>query len=199
MSRRALFLAARKLLRNIFGIHKPDDPEWATLRKELVVLVSFGRMLLAFAPLIAYMAWKFSHLGLNFDIVESNYFGREFLDFGRAYANWATAFQLLFAHIPEQTAYFLTEFLGLAIGVATCIVCIKHYPEIAFFSLAVLVISWGSGPAQGMIRYILGAPAVFVMLARWGKNSTFDRAWTIASILLMGLLAMLFAFNFWVA
>jgi hypothetical protein len=93
----------------------------------------------------------------------------------------------------------VTEFLGLIIGVGTCFACIKHYPEIAFFSLAVLIISWGSGPAQGMIRYIIGAPAVFVMLAKWSRNSVFDRAWTIACILLMGLLAMLFAFNFWVA
>ena len=196
---RALFLAARKILRGIFGIHKPDDPEWSVLRKELVVVVSFGKMLLAFAPLIAYLIWKFSHLGLNFDIVETNYFGRGFLDFGSAYYNWAEAFHSLFVHIPERTAYFLTEFLGLIIGLVTCFACIKHYPEIAFFSLAVLAISWGSGPAQGIVRYILGAPAVFVMLAKWGKNTAFDRAWTIASILLMGLLAMLFAFDFWVA
>jgi hypothetical protein len=196
---RAMFLAVRKIVRAIFGIRKPDDPDWAWLRKELVVVVSFGKMLLAFSPLIAYLIWKFSRLGLNFDIVETNYFGRGFLDFGSAYYNWATAFHSMFIGIPERTAYFLTEFLGLAIGVVTCIACIKHYPEIAWFSLAVLIISWGSGPAQGVIRYILGAPAVFIVLAKWGKNSTFDRAWTIASILLMGLLAMLFAFNYWVA
>ena len=33
----------------------------------------------------------------------------------------------------------------------------------------------------------------------WGKNPVFDRAWTILSILLMGLLSMLYAFNMWVA
>jgi hypothetical protein len=196
---RALFLAVRKIVRSIFGIHKSDDPEWSWLREKLIVVVSFGKMLLAFAPLIAYLLWKFSRLGFNFDIVESNNFGRGFLDFGSAYFNWTTAFHSMFIHNPERTAYFLTEFLGLIIGLVTCITCIKVYPEIAFFSLAVLIISWGSGPAQGMIRYIIGAPAVFVMLARWGKNSVFDRAWTIASILLMGLLTMLFAFNFWVA
>jgi len=195
----ALFLAARKILRHIFRIHKTDDPEWSWLRTKLVVVVSFGKMLLAFAPLIAYLVWKFSHLGLSFDVVESNYFGRGFLDFGSAYYNWASAFHSLFVHIPERTAYFLTEFFGLIVGLVTCFSCIKNYPEIAYFSLAVLVISWGSGPAQGIIRYILGAPAVFVMLARWGKNSTFDRLWTITSLLLLGLLAMLFAFNFWVA
>jgi len=196
---RALFLAARKIFRTIFRIHKPGDPEWAWLRKELVVVVSFGKMLLAFAPLIAYLIWKFSRLGLNFDIVETNYFGRGFLDFGSAYYNWAGAFHSMFVHLPERTAYFLTEYIGLIIGVVTCFACIRHYPEVAFFSLAVLLISWGSGPAQGIVRYVLGAPAVFVMLAKWGKNPVFDRAWTIASILLMALLATLFAFNFWVA
>ena len=105
----------------------------------------------------------------------------------------------MFLGIPERTAYFLTEFIGLTIGVVTCFACLKYDAEIALFSLAVLFISWGSGPAQGIQRYILGAPAVFIMLARWGKNPTFDRAWTIFSLLMMGLLAMLFAFNFWVA
>jgi hypothetical protein len=50
-----------------------------------------------------------------------------------------------------------------------------------------------------MHRYILGAPAVFVMLAQWGRNPVFDKVWTIVSLLLMGLLASLFAFNMWVA
>jgi hypothetical protein len=36
-------------------------------------------------------------------------------------------------------------------------------------------------------------------LAGWGNKPVFDRAWTMLSILLMGLLAMLFAFNMWVA
>jgi hypothetical protein len=40
---------------------------------------------------------------------------------------------------------------------------------------------------------------VFIALSRWGKNPVFDRAWTIASILLMGMLATLFTFDLWVA
>jgi hypothetical protein len=164
------------------------------------VLISFGKMILAFAPLIAFLIWKFSWLGLNFDFVEARYFGRGFLDFGTAYYLWADAFKNLSVGIPARTAYFLTEFLGLGIGVITCLACIKRMPEIAWFSLAVLIISWGSGPAQGIQRYILGAPAVFYMLSYWGgKYPVFDRAWTILSIMLMGFLAMLFAFNMWVA
>jgi hypothetical protein len=180
------------------------DMEWRQLyhwfrAPNRKTLISFGKMILAFAPLIAYLVWKFSRLGFFFDYVEARFFGRGLLDFGAAFYNWATAYKSMFAHIPEQTAYFLTEFLGLGIGIVTCIACIRRKPEIAWFSLAVLIISWGSGPAQGIQRYILAAPAVFYMLAYWGKNPVFDRAWIILSTMLMALLAMLFAFNFWVA
>ena len=75
----------------------------------------------------------------------------------------------------------------------------KTFPELAWFSIAVFLISWGSGPAQGIHRYVLAAPALFVQLSAWGKHPAFDRIWTIASLLLMGLLAALFAFDFWVA
>ena len=86
----------------------------------------------------------------------------------------------------------------MAVGAIAILRCLKTDPEVAWFSLAVFLISWGSG-LGGIQRYILGAPAVFITLARWGKNPLFDRAWTLVSLLLMGLLAMLFAFNFWVA
>ncbi len=180
------------------------DMEWRQLYHWLRApnrksLISFGKMILAFAPLIAFLIWKFSRLGITFDFVETAFFGRGFLDFGSAFFNWATAYKSMFHGNPEATAYFLTEFLGLGVGAATCIACLRRKPEIAWFSLAVLIIAWGSGPAQSMQRYILAAPAVFYMLAYWGKNHAFDRAWTILSVTLMGFLAMLFAFNFWVA
>jgi hypothetical protein len=184
-------------------LSKPTDPDWNWINLELQpirkFLLSFSKMLLAFAPLIAFLIWKFSRLGLSFDFVEARYFGRGFLNFGGAFYQWSEAFKSMFVGIPARTAYFLTEFIGLVVGVVTCVACIKRYPEIAWFSLAVLIISWGSGPAQGIQRYILAAPAVFYMLARWGRNPVFDRAWTVFSTLLMGLLAMLFAFDFWVA
>jgi hypothetical protein len=135
----------------------------------------------------------------SFDYIESNYFGRGILDLGRAFFMWSDAFKSMFQGIPERSAYFATEFIGLFIGVAPCVSCLKRDPEIAWFSLALLIISWGSGPTHGIQRYILGAPAVFLMLAVWGKNTIFERLWTIFSLLLMGLLGMLFAFNFWVA
>jgi hypothetical protein len=175
------------------------DFEWRQIRLRGLPWRQIGTALLALAPLVAFLIWKFSYLGLAFDHVESQYFQRGVLDLGRAFYNWTEAFRFMFLRIPERTAYFLTEFIGLAIGVVTCVSCLKYDRGIALFSLGVLIISLGSGPVQGIQRYILGAPAVFYMLARWGKNPVFDRVWTIFSLLLMGLGAMLFAFNFWVA
>lgn len=156
--------------------------------------------LLAILPLIAFTIWRFSYWGLAFDYVESHYFERGFLQLGYAFTVWSQAWQLMLdGSNPQSTAYYLTEFLGLVIGVVACIVTFRTHPEVAWFSIAVILISWASGPAQGIHRYILGAPAVFIALARWGDHPVFDRAWTILSLLLMGLLAMLFAFNMWVA
>ena len=190
-------------LRRVFRVIGPNEPGEEWIRLELMPIkrfsISFAKMVLAFAPLITFLIWKFSRMGLTFDFIEANYFGRGILDFGYAFYAWSEAFKNLFEGNPQQTAYFATEFIGLVIGFTTIFACLKRYPEIAGFSLAVLLISWGSGPAQGIQRYILAAPAVFYMLARWGKNPVFDRAWTIFSTLLMGLLAMLFAFDYWVA
>ena len=160
---------------------------------------SIAKALLALVPVVAFLIWKFSYLGLAFDYVEANFFSRGMLNFGFALQTWNQAYRSMFIGNPERTAYFLTEFIGLFIGLVTCVACLKYSPEIAWFSLAVLVISWGSGPAQGIQRYVLTAPAVFYMLAHWGRHPVFDRAWTIFSLLLMGLLATLFAFNYWVA
>lgn len=178
----------------------------------------FVRAICAFTPLIVFLFWKFSYWGLAFDYVEGNYFGRGYLDIGQAVFMWKEAIQSMFMGLTSETvvriagasyfneylhrqhsAYYLTEFIGLIIGLTTIWSVRKSHPELAWFSFAVFIISWGSGPLQGIQRYILGAPAVFVGLATWGRNPVFDRIWTIVSILLMGLLAMIYAFNMWVA
>jgi len=176
------------------------DLEWRQIFLQGIQLRSLGRGLLIISPLIAFIIWRFSDLGIAFDYVEANYFERGFLSLGFAFSAWSNAFRSIFTGSnPQQAAYYITEFIGFAVGIAACIATLKTHPELAWFSLAVVLISWGSGPAQGIHRYVLGAPAVFVALANWGKNPVFDRAWTILSILLMGLNATLFAFNMWVA
>ena len=176
------------------------DLEWRQIFLQGIRLRSLGRGLLAISPIITFLIWKFSDLGIAFDYVEANYFERGFLSLGFAFNAWSNAFRSIFTGSnPQHTAYYITEFIGFAIAIAASVATLKTHPELAWFSLAVVLISWGSGPAQGIHRYVLGAPAVFVALAGWGGNPVFDRAWTILSILLMGLNATLFAFNMWVA
>ena len=174
--------------------------KWPKLFHKGFSFRALARGLLICAPVVAFLIWRFSYLGANFRFIEERIYGRGVLQLGNALYFWSEAsWSMLTANNPQHTAYYLTEFLGLAIGVIACVLTIKSHPEIGWFSFAVLLISWGSGPAQSMHRYILGAPAVFITLARWGRHPVFDRAWTLLSILLMGLLAMLFAFNMWVA
>lgn len=176
------------------------DLEWRQIFYQGLPWRPLAHGLLAVSPLIAFAIWKFSYLGRAFEYVQAHNYYRGFLSLGAAFSAWAGAFQSMLMGInPQHTAYYMTEFLGLAIGIITCLVAFKTHPEIAWFSLAVVILSWASGPAQGIHRYILGAPAVFITLARWGANPVFDRAWTLLSILLMGSLATLFAFDMWVA
>lgn len=101
--------------------------------------------------------------------------------------------------ISPRTANYILIFFIFGLALIACFKTIKDYPEAVWFSLAVIIISFGSGPPSGIHRYILTAPAVFIFLARLGKNPVFDRVWTIISILWMGALAALFAFDMWVA
>ena len=66
-------------------------------------------------------------------------------------------------------------------------------PGVALFGLGVLILSFGSsaGAPQGMIRYILAVPAIFLMLAWLGRRAVFDRVWVLASTLLMGMLVFI--------
>jgi hypothetical protein len=155
--------------------------------------------LLIFSPLVTFLIWKNSHYGQAFDYVEKNVFGSKFMDIRGAMEDWTQAIQSLSMDVLQRGAnYSLIIFLFM-LALVACFKCLKQYPAVAWFSLAIIVISWGSGPVSGMHRYILTAPAVFVALADLGRNRVFDRVWTLASILWMGLLATLFAVDMWVA
>lgn len=99
----------------------------------------------------------------------------------------------------QRSVYYMVECAATILTLVACGYMARSQPGLALFSLAVVGISFFSGVAQGMHRYILGAPVVFLMLAEIGdQDEVFDRAWSIASVLLMGLFAALFAANFWV-
>jgi len=175
------------------------DLEWRQIIHQGIPLQSLGRALLVFVPLITFFIWKFSYYGIAFDFVEMQFFGSRFMDLGRAFFAWAEAWRSMFIGIPERTANYILIFFIFVLGIIACMKTIKNYPEAAWFSLAVLIISFGSGPPSGIHRYILTTPAIFIFLASLGRNPVFDRAWTIFSILWLGALAALFALNMWVA
>jgi hypothetical protein len=160
---------------------------------------SFGQVMLLFAPLITFLIWKISPFGIAFDFVEKQIYGSTFMNVGNAFSAWAEAWRSLFMGIPPRTANYILLFFILVLGLLASIKTIKDYPEAAWFSLAVILLSVGSGPPSGIHRYILTTPAIFIYLATLGRNPIFDRAWTLVSILWMGALAALFALDMWVA
>lgn len=158
-----------------------------------------SRLLLALAPLVTFLVWKFSYYGVAFNYVEEKFYGNRFMNINSAIRDWTQAFQSLSMQIPQRGANYLIIIVLTALALVACFKCMKQYPEAAWVSLAIIVISLGSGPASGMHRYVLTMPAVFIALADWGKNPVFDRAWTIAAIMWLGFLAAMFAMNLWVA
>jgi hypothetical protein len=173
--------------------------EWRQLFREGISLKPLGRALLVFAPLIIFLIWKFSSYGIAFDFVEKENYGSTFMNPGRALSVWVEAWLSIFMGIPPRTANYILIFFILVVGLVASFRTIREYPEVAWFSLAIIILSAGSGPPSGMHRYILTTPAIFIFLAKLGNNIVFDRVWTILSILWMGTLAALFALDMWVA
>jgi len=160
------------------------------LRRGLWVLV----------PLAALGLWSASPLAAPFRWVEANYFGQGVLQVGRSVAAWARAYHTMVAGgNPQMTAYYAIEFGAVLLALAAGIALLRKYPAVALFSLLALLIPLTSGAPQSLNRYVLASPAVFIFLGRLGRNETFDRVWSLASTLLMGLLVTLFTFDMWVA
>ena len=94
--------------------------------------------------------------------------------------------------IPIYTVAVLLALLDI-------IAFLHKYPTLAVFSFCAWIIPVFSGSPQSLIRYMLVLRPTFLCLGKLGNNRIFDRAWTIASLLLMDLLALLFSFDFWAA
>jgi hypothetical protein len=155
-----------------------------------------GKLLLLASPLWAYLLFNFT-LGPNFHIVETNYYGRGLLLIQPSWDAWKAAWESLLNGNPQTRAYYLIEFSAIFLGLVTSLWLLRREPALALYSLLVIAFALTSGGAQGMQRYVLAAPALFLVPARWGKSAAFDRVWTIGNLLLMGVFATMFSFNFW--
>jgi hypothetical protein len=155
-----------------------------------------GKLLLIASPVWAYLVFNYT-LGPKFHIVESNFFGRKLLAFGPSWQAWKDAFDWMMSNNMQGRTYYMVEFAAIVIAVAACIWMIRRDPGLALYGLVSILFSISSGGAQGMHRYVLAVPALFLLPARLGKHPAFDRAWTLVCILLMGVFSAMFAFDFW--
>ncbi|GAB4194594.1 MAG: hypothetical protein OHK0022_10770 [Roseiflexaceae bacterium] len=158
--------------------------------------VGVRRLLLACAPLPAYLLWN-AALGAPFHTVEAGYFGRGLLSFAPSWYAWSQAAAALSGDSGPTKAYYLIEFAATGLGLLTCALLLRRDPALALYGLALILFALTSGVAQGMHRYVMASPALFLVPARWGRHELFDRAWTLLCLLLMGVYAAMFTFDFW--
>jgi len=149
-------------------------------------------------PLGAYYVWRSSPLGEGWAELQSFYFGRGLMTFENSINSWKDAFYYARYMSEEGSIYFSIEVFAIIVALIGSIRLIRLDPIIASFSLAVILLSVFSGSAQSMARYMLMVPAMFIALGSFGKNKIFDKVWSLASILLMGMSVLLFSYDMWV-
>jgi hypothetical protein len=164
--------------------------------KEQLNLKFFLQAIFATFPGLSYYAWRYSDLGRGWEVAQE-WFGRTELGISQTIGAYSWQLGHAAEH-PESQVYFALEFFCLALALVTTLIYLRRDPAIALFGLAVIVLSGLSGGGQGLARYVLPVPAIYLVLAAWGKNPAFDRTWTLASAFTMGISAVLFAFDFWV-
>jgi hypothetical protein len=156
-----------------------------------------GTLLMLFSPVLAYVIWNVV-LGRQFHVIESNFFSRGLLLIDQSVEAWRTAWEaMLDGRYSAERAYYLTEFAAIALGVITCLLMWKRDKALMVYGLATIVFALTSGAAQGMHRYVMAAPAAFLVPALWGRREAFDRSWTLGNVLLMSIYAAVFSFDFW--
>lgn len=170
------------------------------LRSTLIALVAMS------LPIVTYLVWSTSVFGERFRIAQEG-FGRGTLIFKetidatvRIYNAFHGIGQTWEIGDPTKSAlYFGLEFIAVLLALAGVIACFRQYPAVTAFSFFAWLIPVFSGSPQSLVRYMLVLPTTYLLLSRLGQNRIFDRVWTILSIMLMTLLALLFSFDFWVA
>jgi hypothetical protein len=150
-------------------------------------------------PIAAFLLWR-QAFGRNFDLVQDLWFGRTLFDFGRMFSGWDFAFKAIISgEILQMRVYYLLELASIILALVACLFTLRRYPGVALFGLAALVIAVTSGAPQSLVRYMLAVPSIYIFLSHLGRYTAFDRAWTLFSILLLGMQTALFTWDMWVA
>jgi hypothetical protein len=150
-------------------------------------------------PIAAYAVWSIA-LGEPFGHIQGGYFGRAPFNLNGTLSGFSTAVDAIVnGNILNMRAYYLLEIGAVLLAISAIIIGARRYPLLALTSALMLVVPLTSGAPQSLIRYALPLPIIYLVLARLGAQPVFDRAWTILSLLLFGMLVSLFAFDMWVA
>src|SRR5687768_2392621 len=173
--------------------------KWREPLKSQVTWKWFLRGGLALLPLAGYLLWRNSAFGQGWAELQEFYFGRGLMSIDSSIEAWKQAFDYArYTGGGHAQIYFAIELGSVLLAFIASLWLMRRDPAVALFSLAVVLFSAFSGSAVSMARYMLIAPALYIFLAQLGRNQTFDRAWTIFSILLLGMEASLFAAEMWV-
>jgi hypothetical protein len=148
------------------------------------------------APAAAYLVWR-AVFGVRFEFIETHYFGRGLMWLELTRNSWREAFDLVMSGDPAARAYYLVEVWGVAAAVAASLWLIRRDRALAIYGLAILAIALTSGAAQGMHRYVLSLPALFLVPARLGRQPVFDRLWTLVNTLGLAVFCLAFSYDFW--
>ena len=158
--------------------------------------IEFARLAALGAPAIAYLVWR-AMFGAPFDFVQTYYFGRSALSVIWSWRAWQEALDWVLSGERQARPYYLIEAWGVVAALGTSALMFRREPALTLYGLAVFGIALTSGAAQGMHRYILSLPALFLATARLGRVPVFDRLWTFGNTLALALFALAFAFGFW--
>ncbi len=180
--------------------------DWSELRKNgfqsaktFLTSIHFSALVGIILPIIAYLIWDY-FLGTKAFAIEHDHFGRGLFNWeqlNRGLKMMINRFQD--GSNSQMTTYYAIEVFGVVLAVISCLFTAKRYPGLTLFSILAVIVPVTSSAPQSIIRYMLVIPAIFVFLARLGRNTVFDKVWTIFSLLMMGTLLSLFTFNMWVA
>jgi hypothetical protein len=148
------------------------------------------------APAAAYLVWR-AVFGARFEFVEARYFGRGLLWLQLTWNSWRDALDLVASGEPQARAYYLVEAWGVLAGGLASLWLLRRDPPLALYGLAILAVALTSGAAQGMHRYVLSLPALFLAPAKLGRLPVFDRLWTLGNTLAMAVFALAFSWDYW--
>jgi len=170
---------------------RSTDPNARTRRPVRILL----RLAWGLVPVAAFLAWKVSPAGRAFSSVQALFFGSAPFHLTNSLWAWKDSFLQLFGDNPQTRIYYAIEFTAILLALVSVGLTIRKQPDLALLGLGIIGIALTSGAPLALHRYVLAVPTVFLVLGRWGKNPVFERAWTLLSLLVMGLLAAVFTFD----